>query len=178
MSVLESRSTKEGIIFQGKKLTLLDIFELGQKYSVFLMFLAVLFMSLVQVSPIQINPWTWTSRKIRSILGITDAINSIKSLKSHIDELDAKLDSLQMEGKEQRKLDKALDARRRILVFNDEILQNIRHSQERFTNVLEDITFYENYCESHRNFVNQKAVMAESNIKRVYQKCMEEHDFL
>lgn len=159
-------------------MSLLDIFEIGQRYSIFFMFVSVVLLSLVQVAPIQINPWTWTMKKIRSLFGITEVAESVKALKLHIDELDAKLDSLQLEGKEQRELDKALDARRRILVFNDEILQNMRHSQERFTNVLEDITFYENYCDSHRSFVNQKAVMAEANIKRVYRQCMEEHDFL
>lgn len=91
------------------------------------------------------------------------------------------LSNIQEEQKNIRddiKRDKAEDARRRILHFNDELLNNARHSKEFFDNALEDIDTYDKFCADHPEFPNNKAVMAESNIRRCYQKCMEDQDFL
>ena len=71
----------------------------------------------------------------------------------------------------------AKDARRRILRFNDELLNNIRHSQEYFNDILDDIDTYEKYCKAHDEFKNNRTVMATENIRRVYQNCLIEHDF-
>lgn len=72
----------------------------------------------------------------------------------------------------------AKQCRTRILRFNDELLCGTMHSKEAFDMMLEDITWYENYCSSHPGFQNGIATMAISNIRRVYTKCMEEHTFL
>lgn len=134
--------------------------------------------TLIEIAPIRINPWTWLGRAVAHVMGIKELKEEVSKMRMNIDELDTKIDNFKQEENERKDLGDALEARRRILSFNDELLQNIRHSQEMFTNVLDDITSYEHYCETHKNFVNQRAVMAEANIKKVYQKCMDDHDFL
>lgn len=75
-------------------------------------------------------------------------------------------------------LKEAQGARRRILRFNDELLRNIDHSKEYFDDILEDIKTYETYCHTHPAFENGKTVMADKNIKRCYELCMEKQSFL
>lgn len=130
-------------------------------------------MTLIEIVPIKINPWktvfTWIGR----------AING---------ELIEKMDSLEQEVKDSKKETKDLrnvcderDAtlrRTHILHFNDEILHGIKHTKEHFDQILEDITDYNNYCDEHPKYENDKAVFAIGNIKRTYQKCMDNNSFL
>lgn len=68
--------------------------------------------------------------------------------------------------------------RTRILRFNDELIRGERHTQEHFNDVLDDITDYRNYCADHPEFKNEKAVLAISNVQRVYQDCEINNSFL
>ena len=68
--------------------------------------------------------------------------------------------------------------RYRILRFNDEIIQEVRHTKEHFDQILEDIDNYEKFCKENPDFPNNKAVLAIKNIKDVYDRCVEENDFL
>ena len=105
-----------------------------------------------------------------------------------LEEIDAKLDGQQkdidqlkgsfsqFESSQDEK--DAQGARRRILRFNDELLRNVDHSKEYFDDILEDIKTYEQYCQTHPSFQNGKTVMADKNIKRCYELCMEKQSFL
>ena len=122
--------------------------------------------TLVQISPIQINPWTallrWIGRAINGEL-IKNVTELQTSLNAHI-----KTDN-----------DRYFkQCRMRVLRFNDEILQHQRHTKEHFDEILGDITEYEKYCDEHPDFKNNKAVLAINNIKRVYKECMQANDFL
>lgn len=117
---------------------------------------------------------------------IFDKIFGIKRVS--LEEIDKKLDGQQkdidklkdsfttFEGSEAEK--DALAARRRILRFNDELLRNEEHSKEYFDDILEDIKVYEDYCQQHPRFENVKTTMADKNIKRCYEHCMQKHSFL
>lgn len=105
-----------------------------------------------------------------------------------LEEIDQKLDGQQKDidqlkdsftrfGSEEAEKD-AQGARRRILRFNDELLRNVDHSKEYFDDILEDIKTYEDYCASHPKFKNGKTVMADKNIKRCYEQCMQKQSFL
>ena len=72
----------------------------------------------------------------------------------------------------------AISARRCILSFSDETMRKVRHSKESFDQALEDIDTYESYCDDHPKFENNKTVLATKRIKEVYEKCVEEGDFL
>ena len=82
----------------------------------------------------------------------------------------------EMQGTEAEK--DAQAARRRILRFDDELLRNVDHSKEYFDDILEDVRVYEEYCKSHPRFQNGKTVMADKNIRRCYENCMDKHSFL
>ena len=130
-------------------------------------------MSIVQISPIQINPWSWLARKCGNALN--------HDLKTSIDELSDRVTDVESSVQEIKKnIDEnnAITARVRILNFNEELLREQRHSKEAFDQALENVTNYNHYCDTHPDFANDKAVMAIQNIRKCYQKCMDDHDFL
>ena len=69
------------------------------------------------------------------------------------------------------------NARNRILRFDDELYNDMKHSQEYFIQILADIDFYEHYCETHPEYRNSRAVEAIKHVKEIYTKCRDEHLF-
>lgn len=108
-------------------------------------------------------------------IDVHDQINEV------IKEIGQKLDGLNSELQDMKKemsQDKATTCRYRILRFADEIRYGTKHSKEHFDQILDDITTYERYCDRHPEYENNKAVLAISNIKTIYQKCVCEGTFL
>ena len=68
--------------------------------------------------------------------------------------------------------------RARILHFNNELLRDIDHTKEEFTEVIREIDAYEKYCKEHPDYPNNRAVMAIENIRDVYKERLKRHDFL
>lgn len=93
---------------------------------------------------------------------------------SMMENMDAKVDNLAKANQEGM----AYTWRYRILRFNDEVRQGIRHTKEHFDQILEDIDSYESFCRENPNFSNNKAVLAIKNIKDVYDRCVDDNDFL
>jgi len=123
--------------------------------------------TLIQVAPIKINPWSWIAKCIHGLL-LGDIDRKLDSISNKVDRLE-----------EQAQEDKALQARKHILRFADELYNGEKHSKEYFDDVLtDDIDNYEKYCESHPSFKNNKTVMSNQLIKDTYAKLMEEHKFL
>lgn len=136
----------------------------------------VIILSVIQISPLELDPWSW----------IGNAFN--KDIFARIDELEKRIDEIE-DGvnlannkcdkyEAQREEDKAVMACIRILRFNDELLHKKRHSKETFDQILKDVKFYETYCDEHENFENERAVRAIVNVRRCYDKCSEDCDFL
>lgn len=123
-------------------------------------------MTLVQITPVKLNPWTWLGR----IIG--RAING--EVLEKVDTLSNDVNALREEDAEQW----ASLSRSHILRFGDEILHGVRHSKEHFDQILLDITKYEDYCEEHPNYKNNVANATIKQIKNTYQKCLEENRFL
>ena len=119
----------------------------------------VIAMTLVQIAPVKINPWSWLARTIGR------AVNAevIKKLDDHITMDDRR---------------NADGRRTRILHFNNELLRNIAHTKEEFVEVLAEIDAYEDYCDEHPDYPNNRAVLAIQNIKSNYQSRLQKHDFL
>ena len=65
----------------------------------------------------------------------------------------------------------------RIQRFADELYGNVLHSKEHFDLILMDITAYNNYCDTHPDFLNEKTKFAEEIIRDKYEKCMRERTF-
>ena len=131
--------------------------------------IALLFAALatiIQVSPIKLNPWTSLARWIgRAING--EVIQEVKELKQKVEQMDH-------DAGERR----AKDARARVLRFGDELLHDDRHSKEHFDDILQDITEYEKYCDKHPEFENDRMKLTAQKIKDTYKRCWEEHSFL
>lgn len=109
-------------------------------------------LTIIQLAPIKINPWS----KIAKIIG--RALNT---------EVMDKLNESE-----------ATNCRYRILRFDDEIRHKVRHTEEHFNQIMEDIDDYERYCSGHPNYKNSKAVSAIENTRRTYEKCRRENSFL
>lgn len=135
--------------------------------------LCVMITTLVQKLSTKYKPWTWLAEQFGK------AAN--KEMVDKIDTLSKKVESLEEHDKEQDKKlneERAKAARRRILRCADEIRSKIRHSQEFFNDVLDDISFYKKYCKENPKFENEKAVIAIKQIEETYEKCHKEDDFL
>ena len=121
----------------------------------------------------ELNIWNSLGRVIgRSING--EVMEQVQELKSTVNELQTEVQRIQKE----EELERARQARQRILRFNDEILFEKRHSKEHFDEILDDIDTYEEYCREHEDYENNKAVLAIATIREVYKDCLKTHDFL
>ena len=133
----------------------------------------LLLLSIVEISPIKINPWSslarWLGRAINS-----DVIKEIETVKATQAETRKRLES-HIDTNEKREAD---NCRSRILRFNNELIREIPHTREEFVEVLKDIDDYERYCREHQDYANGRAVHAIANIGRVYDERLEKHDFI
>ena len=125
----------------------------------------VLLLTLVQISPIKINPWSWLAKHLGNALN-TDVLSEVKDTKKRLD------DHIRMD--DQRNADLL---RSRILQFNCELLNEKHHTREDFIEILAVIDDYEDYCRDHPEYRNNRCVHAVANIKRVYDDRMVKHDF-
>lgn len=130
-------------------------------------------MTLVQISPIKVNPWT-ALRKLMTYICVGNMPTQMDGLSKQITKLDGKLERMQMEQEEHH----AKSCRYRILRFADEIYMSTPHSKEHYDQILIDITYYERFCDSHPNFENNVAVEAIKQIKLSYREHLAEHTFL
>ena len=122
--------------------------------------------TLVQISPLKIDPWAALIRWVRKIF--------LAGLDDKMDDIAKRVGSLEDTIEE----NEAILARTHILRFNDELYNGIRHSKEYFDQQLEDCDRYDKYCEKHPHFRNSRTVMATQNIKDTYNRLLEEHKFL
>lgn len=133
----------------------------------------VALLSLVQISPIKINPWTALARWIgRAINGeVMKKLDEVKAAqKANTDRLN---EHIRMD--DERNAD---EHRAKILRFNNELIRDIPHTKEEFTDILADIDVYERYCKQHPEYKNNRAGHAIDNIGRVYDERLAKHDFL
>lgn len=128
--------------------------------------LLLVLMTLVQIAPVKINPWSWLAK----IVG--KAINA--EVTKELSEIGKKLDA-HVTMDDRRTAD---GHRARILHFNNELLRDIDHTKEEFTEVLTEIDAYEEYCREHPEYPNNRAVLAIENIREVYKERLKLHDFL
>ena len=88
--------------------------------------LLLILMTLVQIAPVKINPWSALAKAIGK------AINA--DISKRLDEIEKKLDS-HIKTDDQGRAD---DWRAAILRFNNELLRPIRHTKEEFVEVSSD----------------------------------------
>lgn len=136
--------------------------------------------TLIQLSPLKINPWDklWKLLKLlwrgfcRSLNA--DVLDELTEVKKAQKETKDKLDA-HIRLDDEREADKV---RASILHFNNELLRDIPHTKEEFVEILAKIDWYNDYCKTHEEYRNCRAVHAIANIERVYDDRMKKHDFL
>lgn len=133
----------------------------------------VALLSLVEVSPIKINPWSglakWLGRAINGeVLSTMQTIQTAQ--KAQADALAAHI-----KADDERNAD---TLRMRVLHFNNELLRGDRHTREDFIEILAVIDAYEQYCKNHPDYRNNRASHAIANIGRVYDERLKLRDFL
>jgi len=96
-----------------------------------------------------------------------------KKILDMIQKLDEKIDKLDGELSERG----AVACRVRILKFMDEILEGWSHSFDSYTQIMQDITNYINYCDLHPRFKNHQTEATIEYIKNDYQEHLEKNDF-
>jgi hypothetical protein len=107
-------------------------------------------------------------------ISITEVGEKLDSQQKDIAQLKTSVAALE-ENETQKEV---VNARRRILRFNDELLRKDDHSKEYFDDILNDVKTYEMYCRSHPDYPNGKADMAVRNIERCYELCLQKNSFL
>lgn len=128
--------------------------------------LVMVCMTLIQIAPIKIDPWTWLARRIgRAING--EVLERMDRVEKTI--ADFKAERYEHDAK---------SARAQILRFGDEILHGVKHSKEHFDECLRDCDMYEAYCKDHPDFANGVAAQTIRLVRGTYQTCMEEKSFL
>lgn len=132
-----------------------------------------LLLTLVQISPIKINPWSAIAKALGRAFNseVIGMLNEVKAAqKSNTDRLN---EHIRLD--DERNAD---ERRTRILRFNNELIRNVPHTKEEFIDVLADIDAYEKYCKVNPDYKNNRAVHAIANIGRVYDERLQKHDFL
>ena len=89
----------------------------------------LILLTIIQLAPIKVNPWSKIARAIGRAMNveIMDKLNESE----------------------------ATDARYRILRFDDEIRHHVKHTEEHFNQIMDDIDEYERYCSAHPNYKNK-----------------------
>lgn len=143
-------------------MTVKEVLDLMNSYSGLTTIAVVVLASLLEVSKIKINPWSW----------IGGLLN--KNVMCKVDKIEKNLADVERKVGEST----AVSSRYRIIRFDDELLHEVKHTKEHFDQILYDIDVYETYCNEHPDFKNNLAVMAIKHIKNVYQKCSRDNLFL
>lgn len=133
----------------------------------------ILLLTVIELVPIKINPWSKLAENIGKAFN-KPALDKIASVEQQLKKTNEKLDGHMANDERQ----KAEDARAAALRFNNELLRGIPHTREEFFEVLQKIDIYEEYCDKHKDYENNRAVHAIANINRVYDERLAKHDFL
>lgn len=122
----------------------------------------------VEISKIKINPLSAIGKLFNS-----DLVKRVDTVANKVSDIETQIEDIR--DKQEESEIKA--ARMRIQRFADEMYGDVRHSKEHFELILMDITAYNNYCDTHPGFINEKTKVAQEIITDRYEKCMREHSF-
>lgn len=135
--------------------------------------LLVVILTIVQISPIKIDPWSALAKAVgKAING--EVLQMVGALEDKVDTLESEVQASRAESAEQV----AVNCRARILRFGDEVLHGGQHTKDHFDQVLRDITSYEHYCDEHPEFENNVTELTSARIKEIYLRCLSDNDFL
>lgn len=120
-------------------------------------------LSLIEISPIKINPISWVINEIGKALN-KETLDKIGDLKTEIKNVDNRVSKLENTIEENN----VIQCRIRILHFGDEVSHGVNHSRDNFKQVMQDITVYDAYCRDHPNFQNDMTKITAKRIEEDY----------
>lgn len=123
----------------------------------------IVLMTLVQIAPLKINPWSAIGRAIGKVLN-KDVLNKLDKMEETQTQTIHRLDK-HIRIDDERNADWH---RARILQFNTELLRKLPHTDEDFHEMLYNIDSYERYCTEHPEYPNSRAIHAIKHIESVY----------
>lgn len=133
---------------------------------------ALLLLSLIQISPIKLNPWTAIAKAFGE--AVTGGISKdIKEVKTEVVKIREDVTALDAQFREE----KAITARTRILRFGDEVSHGVHHSRDHFQSILQDIDDYDRYCEKNPGFKNHMTRLTSEKIIDIYKRLDTEGGF-
>ena len=128
--------------------------------------LVIILLGLIKVPKLEINLWGLLAKTIGNAMN-HDMNVQIKKISTELENHIQKTEEYRIRR-----------ARQRILRFSDDIMLGKNHSLEHYNDILEDIDLYEDYCDEHPGYINNKAEMAIELIRSTYQEHMVSHSFL
>lgn len=120
---------------------------------------------IIQISPLEINPWTKLGGWIRKVI--------IGDLQAKVNEIDEKMNLINSEITE----DRVQRKRGSILNFSNACRQNINHTKEEWDHCIDELKWYETYCEEH-NIPNGVIEETSKWLKARYSEHLKNDDFL
>ena len=150
-----------------------DIFCFLKEYSGSIAIYLILAMSIIEITPIKINPWS----KIFSFIGKLlnkEILDKMAELQNEVSDLDKKMENLEYRFNEKS----AVDSRARIIRFGDEVSHGINHSRDNFQMIMRDITQYDQFCKDHPEFINNMTRITSERIEEDYKERDRKGDFL
>lgn len=142
--------------------------------------LVFVLLTLVEITPIKINPISWFAKIIgRAFNG--DVMKEMEHLKKEVGSVKDEVKDIKKDVsdiREEAKEREATNRRTRILEFGDEILHEVDYSKEHWDSILMDISEYEHYCDDHPHYMNNVAKATIKHIKHMYDQHLNDDSFL
>ena len=93
-------------------------------------------------------------------------VKDIKETKKEVTDVQKKMEEHLKEEEEHR----AKQARYRIFRFYDEVCDEKLHSESHWEDILDDVDFYEKFCDSNPDFKNNRGKIAMEYLKEAYKE--------
>lgn len=139
----------------------------------------LLITSLIQISPIKLNPWTalinWIGKNLNK-----SVLDEVKAVDKKVDEVEAQVKNVQSELNDHIKDSKNKDlahTRSEILSFGSSLLAGRNYHKEQFDFMINRCDEYEQYCKENK-VMNGVADATIKEIRRIYSVRLAENSFL
>lgn len=128
--------------------------------------------------------WMYLGAAVGGITLLLNSFKLIKEIKENISspmrELTKKVDNIDKRLTDHIaifEVERAQQLRSKILEFSDSISVGSKHSKETYDDMLAIIDEYEEYCNSHPDFKNNRCKLAVDNITTVYKDKVHNNSF-
>ena len=122
--------------------------------------------TVLEVSKIKINPWSWLFKRIGKVVN--------EELITRVDNLEKSVKDLEMHDAENG----AVNWRMQILRFADDYRTGRRYTKEHWDEMLAIIDKYEAFCESHPSFPNERTILTIKYLKHTYTQLLKDNSFI